>query len=251
MRDLTDQQLERYARHIILKEIGGQGQQKLLAARVLIIGAGGLGHPCLQYLAAAGVGTIGIVDDDVVERSNLQRQILFREADIGKPKVAVLAGLVAALNPDVRLEPASERLTAANAEQLIGNYDIVADGCDNFATRFVVNSTCVRLGKPLVSAAVGPFEGQLGVFCGYQADQPCYQCFVPQHPAVTDASCAAEGVLGALTGALGALQALEVMRIIAGFGSGLAGRLLIMDGLGARLRTVTLRKDLTCPTCQR
>lgn len=250
MVDLTDHQLERYARHIILREVGGQGQQKLLAARVLIVGAGGLGHPCLQYLAAAGVGTIGIIDDDVVERSNLQRQILFREADIGMPKVAVLADRVAALNPDVRLETHKERLTAATAAQFVARYDIIADGCDNFATRFVINNACVRFGKPLVSAAVGPFEGQLGVFCGHQPDQPCYQCFVPQAPIADDGTCAAEGVLGALTGAIGALQALEVMRLITGFGAGLAGRLLIMDGLGARLRTVTLRKDPACLICQ-
>lgn len=246
---LSDDQLERYARHIVLKEVGGAGQKRLLAARVLVIGAGGLGSPCIQYLAAAGVGTIGVVDDDSVSLSNLQRQVLHGSPDIGRAKVDSAADAVARLNPDVRIEPHAARLTACNAAGLVGAYDLVADGSDSFATRLAVADAALLARKPLVSAAVGPFEGQLALFRGWEADQPCYRCYVGAAQDRAGETCAEQGVLGALTGVLGALQALEVIRAIVGFGEGLAGRLLLFDALSMRMRTVTLPKDPGCPAC--
>lgn len=246
---LSDAQLERYARHIVLKEVGGAGQKRLLGARVLVVGAGGLGSPCLQYLAAAGVGTLGIVDDDAVALSNLQRQVLHGTADIGRAKVDSAADAVARLNPDVRIERHAERLTAANAAALIGAYDVVADGSDSFATRLAVADAALLARKVLVSAAVGPFEGQLSVFRGWEADQPCYRCYVGAAQDRAGESCAEQGVLGALTGVLGALQAIEVIRAVVEFGEGLAGRLLLFDALSLRMRTVTLPKDPGCPAC--
>jgi molybdopterin-synthase adenylyltransferase len=246
---LSDTQLERYARHIVLKEVGGAGQKALLAARVLVIGAGGLGSPCLQYLAAAGVGTIGIVDDDAVSLSNLQRQTVHGTPDVGRPKVASAADAVARLNPDVRIAAHVVRLTAGNAAGLVGAYDIVADGSDSFATRLAVADAALAARKPLVSAAVGPFEGQLAVFRGWHADEPCYRCWVGNAADRAGETCAEQGVLGALTGVMGALQALEVIRAVVGFGEGLAGRLLLFDALSMRMRTVTLPKDPGCPAC--
>ena len=247
--DLTDVQLERYARHIVLPDIGGAGQQKLLAARVLVIGAGGLGAPCLQYLAAAGVGTLGIVDDDVVALSNLQRQVIHDTDRIGLAKTASAAAALARINPDVQVMRHDVRLTAENAATLIADYDIIADGCDNFATRLIVSDACLAQARPLVSAAVGRFDGQLATFRGHEADKPCYRCLVPAAPAEAEATCAEAGVLGALTGVMGAMQALEVVREIVGFGEGLAGRLLLYDALSARMRTLTLPKDPACPAC--
>lgn len=248
--DLTDEQLERYARHIVLRDVGGAGQVKLLQAKVLVIGAGGLGSPCLQYLAAAGVGTLGIVDDDRVDLSNLQRQVLHGTQDIGRLKTESAADSIARLNPDVTVVAHTMRLMPENAAEIISGYDIVADGSDSFETRFAVADTCLQLKKPLVSAAVGPFEGQVSVFKGYEETLPCYRCFVPETPGGQQRTCADVGVLGALTGVIGSLQALEVLREIVGFGQTLAGRLLIYDGLTNRMRTLSLPKDPGCPACR-
>ncbi|RME68396.1 MAG: molybdopterin-synthase adenylyltransferase MoeB, partial [Alphaproteobacteria bacterium] len=234
MRPLSDEQLERYARHIVLREVGGAGQQKLLAARVLVVGAGGLGAPALLYLAAAGVGHLGIVDDDVVALSNLQRQIIHTSRDVGRRKTLSARDAVAALNPDVRVSLHDCRLTSDNAAGLVMGYDLMLDGSDNFATRFALNDACLAARRPLVSAAVGPFDGQLGLYKGYEAGLPCYRCFVPDMPPGGDATCADEGILGALTGVMGALAALEAIKEIVGFGETLAGRLLLYDALATR-----------------
>ena len=249
--ELSEDQIQRYARHILLPDVGGVGQAKLLGARVLIVGAGGLGSPVLLYLAAAGVGTLGIVDADRVDLSNLQRQIVHTTARIGDLKVESARQMLAAINPGVRVEAHSVRLDAANAHQLIGAYDIVADGSDNFATRFLVNDTCVALGKTLVSAAVLRFDAQLATFKPHAgADLPCYRCLYPASPAEGSvASCAEAGVMGALCGAIGSLQAGEVIKEILGIGDTMAGRLMIMDGLGARFRTLSLKRDPACPVC--
>lgn len=250
---LTDAQLERYARHIVLKEIGGQGQQKLLNARVLVIGAGGLGAPCLMYLAAAGVGTIGVVDHDRVSLSNLQRQIIHDTARVGEAKVESARAALARINPDVTVVTHGERLTAANALDIISRYDIVADGCDNFPTRFLVNDACHLAGVTLVSAAVGPFEGQLATFKSHLADAegkpyPNYRDLVGEAPPQgAIASCEEVGVLGALTGVMGSMMALEVIKEITGAGASLAGRLLIYDALETRVRTIRLRSDPANP----
>lgn len=248
---LSDEQLERYARHIVLKEVGGAGQKRLLDASALVIGAGGLGSPCIQYLAAAGVGRIGIVDDDVVSLSNLQRQVLHRLKDVGRRKVDSAERAVARLNPDVRVEAIDERLDAGNALALLDGWDVIADGSDSFATRLAVADAALELRRPLVSAAVGPFEGQLAVFRGWEAGQPCYRCYVGTAQDRAEETCAEQGVLGALTGVMGALQALETIRAIVGFGEGLAGRLLLFDALSMRMRTVSLPKDPGCPACSR
>jgi adenylyltransferase/sulfurtransferase len=247
---LTDQQLDRYARHIVLREVGGEGQRKLLGARVLVIGAGGLGSACIQYLAAAGVGTIGIVDDDAVSLSNLQRQVLHRSGDIGRPKVESAADAVAALNPDVRIEAHPIRVDERNAGDFVRRYDIVADGSDSFATRLAVADAALERRVPLVSAAIGPFEGQLSLFRGWIAGSPCYRCFVGDARDRAGDSCADQGVLGALAGVMGALQALETIRAIVGFGDSLEGRLLLFDALGMRMRTVTLPPDPQCTACK-
>ena len=248
--DFSDDQIERYARHIILKEIGGAGQQKLLAAKVLVGGAGGLGSPLLMYLAAAGVGTLGIVDDDTVSLSNLQRQILHHTADIGRPKTASAAESIAALNPDVTVVAHEERLTAANAIALVSAYDLVADGSDNFETRFLVNDACYLAKVPLVSAAIGQFEGQLSTYRAFDADNPCYRCVFPERPPPgTVPSCAEAGVIGALAGVMGSLQAVEVIKEITGIGQSMAGRLTIYDALDARFRTLKLRRDPGCALC--
>lgn len=246
---LSDDQLTRYARHIVLKEIGGPGQQKLLAARVLIIGAGGLGSPCLMYLAAAGVGTIGIIDNDTVSLSNLQRQIAHGTGDLGRAKTESAAEAAARINPDVKVVQHRERLTAANAIGIISQYDVVADGCDNFATRFLVNDACYFAKVPLVSAAVGQFEGQVATFRAFERDadgkpKPNYRDFVGATPPPGSVpTCEEAGVLGALTGVVGSLQALEVIKEITGAGESLAGKLLIYDALDTRFRTVKLKWD--------
>jgi len=249
---LTTDQLERYARHIVLKDIGGAGQQKLLQARVLVVGAGGLGSPCLLYLAAAGVGTIGIVDNDDVSLSNLQRQIAHRTQDVGSPKVASAARAIWDINPDVKAVQHHERLSAANALAMISQYDVVADGCDSFATRFLVNDACYFARKPLVSAAVGPFEGQLATFKAYEKATdgnplPNYRDFMPDAPPDDGPICEQQGVIGALTGVMGSLQALEVIKEITGAGTSLAGKLLIYDALDLRFRTLTLKWDKENP----
>ena len=246
---LSDTQLDRYARHLILKEIGGAGQAKLLAARVAVVGAGGIGSPALQYLAAAGIGHLSVIDDDRVELSNLQRQTLFVTSQIGARKAEAAATALAAINPDARVTPHAVRITPANVDAMIAGHDVVLDGTDNFATRLLVAEAARRHRIPLVSAAVAQFEGQLGVFRGWEAGKPCYQCLVGSDPARAGESCAEDGVLGALTGVLGSLAALEVCRAIVPFGSDSAGRLLIVDGLDFRFRTIDLPKDPGCPAC--
>jgi len=243
---LSDEELERYARHLVLRQVGGPGQAKIREARVLIVGAGGLGSPAALYLAAAGVGTLGLVDDDHVSLSNLQRQILFTTADVGTAKTEAAARTLAALNPGVTVLPLPLRLTADNAADLIADYDLVLDGSDNFETRFLVNDTCFALGKTLVFAAVTEFEGQLSTFKG----QPCYRCLFPAAPpAGTVPNCSETGVIGAAAGVMGSLAALEVLKEIAGFGEGLAGKLLIYEALAARFRTVILKADPACSLC--
>lgn len=252
---LSDHELARYARHIVLKDIGGAGQQKLLAAKVLVVGAGGLGSPLLLYLAAAGVGALGIVDDDVVSLSNLQRQIAYGLKDVGQPKTASAQAALANLNPDVKVTAHPIRLNAANAESLVGGYDIVADGSDNFETRFAVNEACFKLKKTLVSAALSQFDGQLSTFKPFAKNAagefyPCYRCFVPEKPKRDGAfTCAEMGILGAIAGVLGTLQAVEVIKEITGAGETLAGKLLLYDGLTARFKTLTLKSDPACPLC--
>jgi adenylyltransferase/sulfurtransferase len=246
---LSDAELERYQRHIVLKEVGGQGQAKLKAASVAVVGAGGLGSPCLQYLAAAGVGRLTLIDDDVVSLSNLQRQTLFATADVGRPKVMAAAARLGALNPHVVLDPVQARLGPDNARDLLAGHDVIADGCDNFRTRSEVNRAAVALGIPLVSAAIGPFEGQLGLFAGHLADQPCYACFAGLPTDLPGTSCAEIGVLGAVAGLVGAAQALEVIRHLSGFGDIQFGTLWLFEGLAMTMRRIRVPKDPACPVC--
>ncbi|HET7804054.1 MAG TPA: HesA/MoeB/ThiF family protein [Pseudolabrys sp.] len=246
---LDASELERYARHIVLREVGGPGQAKLKTARVLVVGAGGLGAPVLLYLSAAGVGTLGIVDDDSVSLSNLQRQIIFATADVGKPKVERAASAVKSLNPHVGVRTHHMRLTAANALDLIRDYDIVADGSDNFATRYLVSDACYFAKRPLVTAAVGTFDGSLTSVRAHETSasgtpNPTYRCLFPEPPppgAVP--ACAEAGILGALPGVLGSLMALEVIREIVGFGEGLVGRLLMVDARSMRFETLSYAWD--------
>ena len=237
-------EVERYARHLVLREIGGPGQQRLKAARVLVVGAGGLGCPAALYLAAAGVGTLRLIDDDTVGLSNLQRQISFATPDVGRAKVEAGARGLTALNPHVHVEPAAERLTADNAARLIENCDAVIDGTDDFAARFAVNAACVAARVPLVSGALGRWNGQVGVFTG----RPCYRCLTPEAPPDAE-TCARVGVIGALAGVVGSMTALEAIKLITRAGEPLTGRLLIYDGLTGAARTVTVAADPTCPTC--
>ena len=247
---LSDDVVERYARHLVLREVGGPGQGKIRAARVLVVGAGGLGSPVALYLAAAGIGKLGLVDDDAVSLSNLQRQILFRTADIGRPKVEAGAEALKALNPGVQIESHTMRITAANALELIAGYDIVADGSDNFATRFLLNDACFFAKKVLVSAAVTEFEGQLATYKGYAPDLPCYRClFAAPPPPGTVPNCSETGVLGAAAGVMGSLQALEVLKEAAGLGTGLSGKVLTYKALNAEFRIARLAKDPACALC--
>ncbi len=246
---LSDDELARYARHIVLKEFGGSGQARLKAASVAIVGAGGIGSPAIQYLAAAGIGRLVLIDDDAVEPSNLQRQTIFTTADTGIAKVDAAAAAAMRINPHVTVEPHRIRLDRDNAEALLGGVDVVLDGCDNFATRFLVADVALALRIPLVSAAVGQFEGQLGVYRGWEADKPCYRCFVGEDPERAETSCAEDGVLGPVTGVLGSLAALEVLRAVAPFGDDPAGKLLIVDLLALRFRTIRLPKDPGCRAC--
>ena len=245
--DFREDQIHRYARHILLEDVGGLGQEKLLNARVLVIGAGGLGSPVILYLAAAGVGTIGVVDDDTVDLSNLQRQIAHTTDRVGVAKVDSAGTAVAAMNADVKLVPHKTRLTAANAMDLIGGYDIVVDGSDNFPTRFLVNDACYLAGKTLVSAAVLRFDGQLATFKAHHGG-PCYRCLYPEAPpAGLIPTCSEAGILGAVAGVMGTLQATEVLKEILGIGDSMSGRLLIYDALAAAMRTVKVNPDPACP----
>jgi adenylyltransferase/sulfurtransferase len=250
---LSADELERYARHIVLREVGGPGQAALKRARVLVIGAGGLGAPVLMYLAAAGVGTLGVIDDDVVSLSNLQRQIIHATPDVGRPKVASAAEEVARLNPHVNVETHGVRLTAANALELMARYDLVADGSDNFTTRYLVSDACFFARKPLVTAAVGTFDGTLTTIRAHErgADgkpNPTYRCLFPAPPPEgTVPACAEAGILGALTGVVGSMMALEVIREIVGFGEGLTGRLLMIDARAMRFETLSYAWDPANP----
>jgi molybdopterin/thiamine biosynthesis adenylyltransferase len=251
--DLTEPQIRRYARHIVLAEIGGVGQARLIAARVLVIGAGGLGAPLLQYLAAAGIGTLGVIDDDKVDLSNLQRQVIHRTADVGVSKVESARRALGDINPEVRVQAHDERLTADNAERLLASYDIVADGSDNFATRYLLNDACYRLKKILVSAAILRFDGQISTYKAYEgAGHPCLRCIFPAAPS-EDAvpSCAQAGVLGALAGTLGAMQGTEVVKEILGIGRSLSGRLVTYDALDASFEEMAITKRADCPTCSK
>jgi len=249
--DFTEDEIRRYSRHILLQDVGGIGQAKLKAARVLVVGAGGLGSPLALYLAAAGVGTIGIVDHDRVELSNLQRQIAHTTDRIGEPKAESAASAARAINPEVCVEPYSTRLDADNALDLIARYDMVCDGTDNFATRFLLADACVLARRTLVSAAVLRFEGQLSVFKPHlDAGGPCYRCLYPEAPPEgTVPTCSEAGVLGAVTGVMCTLQATEVLKEILGVGESLSGKLLIWDALATRFRTVRLRADPDCALC--
>jgi len=241
----------RYARNISLPEVGEAGQKRLLASKVLVIGAGGLGSPLLMYLAAAGVGTLGIVDDDRVALSNLQRQILHETEDVGRPKVKSAEDTLHYLNPDINYTPHHCRLTQDNADELIADYDLVADGCDNFETRFIVNAACLRQKKTLVSAAVIGFSGQLYTFKPYLGDpHPCYQCLYPELPA-PDATprCSESGVLGSVVGQLGSWQATEVIKELLGIGESLSRQMMVVDALNNAVRKVKLPHDPACACC--
>jgi molybdopterin-synthase adenylyltransferase len=250
---LGPDELERYARHIVLREVGGPGQAALKRARVLVVGAGGLGAPALMYLAAAGVGTLGVVDDDTVALSNLQRQVIHGTPDIGEPKVESAATAIRRLNPHVAVELHATRLAAANALDLIGRYDIVADGSDNFATRYLVSDACFFAKKPLVTAAVGVFDGTLTTIRAHErrADgtpNPTYRCLFPEPPPPGSVpACAEAGILGALTGVVGSMMALEVIREIVGFGDGLVGRLVLLDARAMRFETLQYAWDPANP----
>jgi molybdopterin-synthase adenylyltransferase len=249
----SPEEIERYARHIVLHGVGGPGQQKLKAARALVIGAGGLGSPLLQYLAAAGIGEIGVLDDDQVSLSNLQRQVLHGTADIGRAKVESAKAAIERLNPHVKITALPKRLTVDNARAIVRSFDVVADGSDNFATRYAVSDACYHEKRPLVTAAVGPFDGALTVLRPYEKSplgepNPTYRCLYPEPPPEgTVPACSEAGVLGALTGILGAMMALEVIREIVGFGDGLVGRLVLVDALGMRFEILRYRWDPTNP----
>ncbi|WP_109261540.1 HesA/MoeB/ThiF family protein [Hyphobacterium indicum] len=246
---MEDEEIERYARHLVLKEIGGPGQQRLRAASALIVGAGGLGGPAALYLAAAGVGTITLIDPDTVSLDNLQRQVQFATGDVGQPKAAIAAQGLARLNPLVNVRAVQAELTPENAVAVLAGSDVVLDGCDNFETRFAVNAACHHLGKPLISGAVGRWTGQVAVFTsGLSKGTPCYQCFVPAIPPDAE-TCERVGVVGALTGIIGSMMALEAIKWITGAGNPLSGRLLMYDGLAGTSRTLTLHRDSACPVC--
>jgi len=249
--DFTEAQFQRYARHLILDEVGEEGQAKLMAARVLVVGAGGLGSALLLYLGAAGVGTLGIVDDDVVDLSNLQRQIVHPTPRIGAPKVESARETLAALNPEVRVEPHPVRLDPSNVDALVGAYDLVADGTDNFTTRYLLNDACYRLGRPLIAASLAPFDGQLSTFKAHLgAPHPCYRClFREAPPPDLIPRCETAGILGAVAGVMGTLQATEVLKELLGIGESLSGTLLLYDALGTRFQRVRIPRDPACPTC--
>lgn len=244
----TEEQIYRYSRHIVLPQVGGAGQKRLLEAKVLLVGAGGLSSPAGLYLAAAGVGTLGIVDFDAVEISNLHRQILHKTTDIGRPKTESSAETIQALNPDVRVIGHPVILNSTNALDIIANYDIVLNGCDNFPTRYLVNDACVLAEKPLVDGSIFQFEGQVTVF--YPGRGPCYRCLYPEPPPAGEVpSCQEAGVLGVLPGIMGSLQALETIKLILGIGQPLIGQLLLFDALDMEFHSLYFARDIACPVC--
>jgi molybdopterin/thiamine biosynthesis adenylyltransferase len=248
---MNDDEIERYARHLVLKEIGGPGQQRLRSASVVIIGAGGLGGPAALYLAAAGIGTITLIDHDTISLDNLQRQIQFTTRDVGQPKAQIAGACLSKLNPLITVRIVPAELTAGNARSVLAGADVVLDGCDNFETRFIANRACHELGIPLVSGALGRWTGQVGVFAsGHDKCEsaPCYQCFVPQIPPDAE-TCERVGVVGALTGMVGSMMALETIKWVTDAGETLIGRLWIHDGLSGESRTLKLSKDPACPVC--
>ena len=245
----SDTELDRYARHIMLREVGGQGQKALSNAKVLVVGAGGLGSPALQYLAAAGVGTIGVIDDDVVDNANLQRQIIHTDARIGDPKVQSAADAMTAQNPFVTVRPYKRHLTAQDAAGIIGDYDLVLDGTDNFEARYLVNATCAALGKPLIAAALTQWEGQISLY-DPASDAPCFACIFPDAPdPALVPSCAEAGVIGPLPGVVGSMMALEAVKEITRAGESLRGRLMIYDALYSQVRVVKAKRRPDCAVC--
>jgi molybdopterin/thiamine biosynthesis adenylyltransferase len=248
--DLSDDELERYARHIVLPQLGGVGQRKLKGASIAIVGAGGIGSAVIPALAGAGIGRLTIIDDDVVDRTNLQRQPIFRDDQIGGSKADLAADFVRALNPHIDVDAIGQRLTADNAEALLSGHDLVIDGCDNFATRLVVGDALTRREIPLVSAAAVQFQGQVALFRGWEADKPCYRCFVGDAFDTDDCdTCAEQGVLGALTATVGSFAALMTIRAIACIGEDVAGSLFLFDGIKLDWRKIHLPKDPNCRTC--
>jgi molybdopterin-synthase adenylyltransferase len=247
---LTDEQLDRYARHIVLRDIGGAGQTRLLASHVLLIGAGGIGCPAIQYLAAAGVGVISVVDDDLVSLSNLQRQVLYGDAQIGQLKVQAAGEAVKRLNSNIHFHAIDQRIAHESSSSILAGADVVIDGSDNFTTRLIVNDLCLAARVPLVSAAISQFHGQIATFTGWEADAPCYRCFVGDAHDPDDCDdCATQGVLGAMCGLMGSFAAMEAIRLLTGFGDAQKGKLHIFDGLKPAMRTITLPKDLECKSC--
>ncbi|MEM6890689.1 MAG: molybdopterin-synthase adenylyltransferase MoeB [Pseudomonadota bacterium] len=245
----SDVELNRYARHIVLREIGGAGQKRLKDAKVLVVGAGGLGAPVLQYLAAAGVGTLGVIDDDTVENANLQRQVIHKDAAIGMPKVFSAVAQIKAQNPFVAVKPYNRRFTADIADELVAEYDLVLDGVDNFDTRYAVNRACVAAGVPLISGALSQWEGQLTVFDPSRS-APCYECIFPESPADGLApSCAEAGVIGPLPGVVGSMMAVEAIKLITGAGNVLLGQMVIYDALYGESRRISLNRRADCPVC--
>ncbi len=246
---LTPEQMRRYARHIVLSQIGEAGQQQLLTSSALVIGSGGLGSAALAYLAASGIGRLGVIDHDRVELSNLQRQVLFETADIGRPKVEAARDRLEEINPDCKIEAFAERLTAGNARALVKPFDIVLDGSDNFETRFAVADACMQENKPLISAALSGFSAQLSTFKPYLGKpHPCYRCLVPILPE-RERNCAQEGIIGPLAGMLGSMQALEAVKELSGIGESLSGKLFIIDALTLAIRNTILARDANCPAC--
>jgi adenylyltransferase/sulfurtransferase len=250
MAELTDSELERYARHIVLPQIGGPGQRRLKAASVALVGAGAIGSAALPALAGAGVGRLTIIDDDAVELSNLHRQLIYREDQVGQGKADAASTFARSLNSDVRIDPVAQRIDGGNAGALLAGHDLVLDGSDNFATRLAVNEACVALAIPLVSAAAAQFQGQVALLRGWQADQPCYRCFVGDAFDSDDCdTCAELGVLGALTGAVGHFAALVALRALLGIGEDVAGKLFLLEAVALDWRSIRLPKDGNCRTC--